>query len=1150
MKELTIQRLIDAHKVNNMFYVGTLSTGHIVFARVENTNFFEDNNQKSKDYTMKKGFSTEKLIQLKLKERNELGFIPERMCKPEARPQNKYKDFYGKEIIQELTDKASPAFIMVLDSEFHQEHRVYAETGELVFQSFEQEEAVEFLKNSEYKTVQNYEIMTSLACSFYMQHSICTFNIISPLDKINNKCHYEEMPKIDMAEWLNFAFTVCGIDYGVFSKKAIDEGKLSTKSKCLELVLLAHNGRAEWNKFKWPSTREFDAKGKLTDKIGQPVMNYLSNIQGGDITVNSFRIVLERTPKKFQNIEVSIRDTMSLIDADHKKLDSMGKLTDMGVQAQKVNMSHYGITHMDIEIIERPEHYIQYSVQDTIVPLVYVASLYGVNHKPDITLLTGAQRVAIGQVNRYSMNELDNYVNEVLQECKNKQWKDKNGKPLQILSNNFPTKEGYDIVYRGIRPNHKKSKDNTFTLYEKDNLIPVNDDMKKVLQMAQQAYSGGENFCAYISVPRNPKWLPNTEGSARPLTKRNPECETGFTGSLAEMSLYYDLDVQSAYPTAMYCICAVNVVRPIAYQTTEEIEFDATTKEGRQKFTDFKKTLVKEINKKNRGNCKPLKSFDLGIPGFVRVKSCITPKGRPLFRDKLYGENVPVNPRVFESSHGDSQANNVFTFLELQQSIEMGCDIVLSEIVITNPVFTDKSELVRPLGEATVEIIQLRKEMAKKYGKKSLPALICKLIANGCYYGKTAQGNLPTTVYSPIENENESIDRGPSRMTQPVYASYTTAGTRCLLSCAGFQMYTHGYGGWLSQTTDGGITTVPEFLVNAWCGTTTMGKFFKGVRTELTQRTENKVDDRLFVMKHVSQELYNFTTRGNVGFNYDKEIQIPIGYINTHDTSRGFKYETYYVSHLLSETEREEIGEDYIVDSVCAMQGFKSSYGYAKGSEEFKKEIVESYMRGDLRVQINTYKPESLSQKQRAQINKAKDEEREFPMSVMQKTALKMNFDGKNIPYPEDLDEVEINGMAYVVGWTRSPMTYEEAGAYRTVMKNTKRCLRNKADWEDKFKKKDGFKPLTKKQMGQLIRAHVLGLVTVNKFNELGEEDRLEFINEFVTNSKEGLTLTEMKNFFKKSKAEDARKSVEEEYYKSTFDKTLKSMNEVTEEEE
>ena len=1142
MKNLTFEELEKAHKANHMFYVGTLSTGHIVFARIENTNFFEG----EPDYTKKRGFKEERLTQLKVKEMKELGFVPTRNCEPSERARVKFKDFYENRLIMELTDRKEEAVLIVFDSEFYQQYRVY-DKGRMVYESFEQNEAKEFLRNSSYKTVQNYEIMTSMACTLYMQGSFCTFNIISPLEKINTKCSYEEMPKIDMEEWLSFLFTTCGIDCAVYSNKTIDEGKMNAKSKCLHVALIAHNGRAEWNKFKWFNTREFDSKGKLKDECGQPVMNYISNIQGGNITVKKFRALLKRTKGKQQNIEFFIGDTMALVDADHKKLEYIGKLTAMGSQTEKEYVSKYHITHMNKFLTEDPEGYIRYSIQDTIVPLVFIANLYGVNATPDITLLTGGQRVSIAQLCNLYLQEASHYTNMVLSRMKKLGLKDKNGRPIQFLNNDTLTKEGYDLVYRGLIPEHKNTQNTELPLYEKDGLIAVNEAMRDLLLMAQRGYSGGENFSAYVSVPADPRTVADISASKRPKTKRKPKRSSVFEGKLAQHELFYDLDIQSAYPTSMYPIVAVNVLDPIAYISNEEIEFDATTKQGKQKFRNFKKAIVKEINRKNVGNGK-ISSLDLGIPGFVEVKYCVTPKGRPLLSAKLRGENVPVNPIIFEAS-GDAQRSCTFTFLELQQCIDMGCDIVVSKVVITNPVFTDKGKLFRPLGEAIVQIIQLRKQMAKKYGKKSLPALICKLIANGVYYGKTAQNCIPTKTYSPIDNEGESIDRGPSRMTQPIYASYITAGTRCILSCAGFEMYKKGFVGWLSQTTDGGISTVPEFLVNMWCSATTMGKFFKGVRAELSQKTEGKVDDRLFATKHISQELYNFTTRGNVGFCYDKEIQVPVGYVNPHDTSRGFKYETFYVSHLLSETERKEIietvGEDYIIDGVCAMQGFRSEFEYQKGSEEFKQEIVQSYMRGDRREQINTYKPESLTQKQRAQIVKDKSEEREFPMSTMQKNSLKMNFDYKTIPHPEDFDEVEISGMKYMVGWTQPPKTFEEAMSYRKVVKNMKRCVRNVADLEEIEKRANTYKPLTKKQMGQLIKAHTLCLVTVYKFNELGWEDRLEFINDYIKD--EEMTMDEMQYHFKTRYAEKQKETVKNMCYKNIFDETVKSMNEVGE---
>ena len=1154
MKKLTLERLIKAHKKNNMFYLTKLSTGHTVFARVEGTNFFEG----EPDYSKTKGFSSEKLIQLRLQEYKELGFIPERKCNPEQRPRKRYKDFYNNPLISKLTDNGEQTLNIVFDSEFYQQYRVYSNTGKLVFETFEHKEAENFLEtNKDYNTVQNYEIMTSMACSLYMQNNIITFNIISPIELIDKKCSYEEMPKLNMTEVLKLIFETCGIDSAIHTKKFIDNGKLTLKSKTLKLTFIAHNGRAEWNKFEWFTTIEFDQKENYCkDKVGQPVMNYISNIQGGDITVNEFRTLIERTLRKLQNVSFFMADTMALVDQDHKKAEAMGKLTDMGEVAEKVHISSYEISHMDILLRECPERYIQYAVQDTIVPLIYVASLYGVNQKPDITLLTGAQRVVIEQLKQQYTNEATGYTSYVERYVKENKLTDKNGKPVVFRNkDNSLTNEALDILYRGLMQEHKKTENMELPLYAKNGLIAVNGHMRDLLLMAQRAYTGGENFCQYISVPKYKRIQLKLEQSKRPKTKWRPErkstCKAkNIIRSKKGEVLYYDLDIPSAYPTCIYPIVAVNVLDPIAYRTDKEIVIDGSTKEGKKKFNDLKRAIVKNINKKNVGNAKePLKTFDLGIPGFVEIKECYTPDGiRPLLSAKLKGENVPSNPQHFKLD-GHVQQNNTFTFLELQQCIDMGCKVVISKVVITNPVYGNNGELFRPLGEAIVEIIQLRKEMAKKYGKKSLPALICKLIANGCYYGKTAQNCIPTKTYSPIDNEEESVDRGPSRLTQPVYASYITAGTRCILACAGYEMYKHGFSGWLSQTTDGGITIVPEFLVNAWCNSP-IAKHFKAVRRSLSMKTEGKEDDRLFVTKHISQELYNFTTRGNVGFCYDKEIEVPVGYVEPKVPNRGYIYKTFYVNHLLTDEERDHIihtvGEDYIIDGVCAMQGFKSQKGYEKGSEDYKKEIVEAYMRGDRRQQINTYKPESLSMKQKAQINKGRDEQREFPMSTMQKSLLKMNFDFKMVLEPESMDEVEHDGMTYMVGWARPPKDFDEAMAYRKITKNLTRAMRNVPDIEYLKEKVSGYTPLTKKQMQYLLEGYKLGLFErIPLLDELEGQDRLEFINDFVKGDE--LSIKEMSHCNEPNICKEHRNIINYNIQKRMFEKTINCMKEVEE---
>ena len=1150
-QHLTKDKIDVAHLKNNMFYAGKLNTGHNIYARIEKTNYFEG----EKNYTNMVGFNKTLLQKTIDKEQEVLGFIPERMCKPEDKPRVKYKKFYENNLISKLTNILQQTLVICVDTEYYHNYVVEENTGEIILSTYEQEEVVRFLKETEYTQAQNYEILTSMSLSMVIDNYFCTFNVLVPMEYLNDNTTIEKLPKVNMEELLTFIFEMLGVNLGAQTKDYIEKGKLKRKSKALQVVLLAHNGRAEWNKFEWFETFDFDKYGNMVDGVGQTVMNYVSNIQGGDISVNTFNGFIHRSKNILQNCVFTFSDTMSLTDPNHKKLKDLGKIIGMGLETEKVSISKDNLQHMNAFLVNEPEKYIEYSIQDTIVPLVYVATLYGVNKAPDITLLTGGQRV----VNEQLKNNFKTKASKYLQSCAefvfNEKITDQNGKPLRFTDKKKNlTNEALDIIYRGLVPEHKNTKNSELPLYEKKGLVAINTKMRDLLLMAQRSYKGGENFCSCLCTPETPKnvgEVQTTRAKTRRKPKRNSVCvvenvNTFF--SVNNETLFYDLDIPSAYPTSIFPICAVNVLEPIACQSNKLITFDGATKKGKKKFNDLKRSIVKKINEMNLGYMKPLKSFDLGIPGFVEIEECITPKGvRPLLSAKLKGENIPINPQHFKIDGNVVSNSNTFTFLELQQLIDLGCTVVVSKIVIANPVIDDNGDLFRPLGDAVVEIIQLRKEMAKLYGKKSLPALICKLIANGVYYGKTAQNCIPTKTFSPIENEEESIDRGPSNLTQPIYASYITAGTRCILSSAGYGMFKHGYIGWLSQTTDGGITTVPEFLVNKWSDTT-IAEYFKNVRAELSLLTEGKEDNRLLVVKHISQELYNFTTRGNVGFCNDKELQVPVGYKYEKDKNGGYVYEPYYVEHLLSETEtqhiKETVGEDYIVEGVCACQGFKSEYGYEKGSEEYKLEIVNTYLVGMRRMQINTYKPESLTQKQKQQIKLPNEEQREWPMSTTQKSFLKMNFDYKQNLIPENFEEVEVSNMFYAVGWTTPFENFEEAMAFRKFTKNMKRCIRNAVDLEYVQEKVKGYKPITKRQMRLFLEGYKLGVFgVIPVLDELQGQERLEFINDFIKGDE--MTLKEMLHCYELERCLNDENEICYESQLHKFDQTIQTMLEV-----
>ena len=1121
------EQLAEAHRQNEMFYVGELKTGHIVYAKIEKTNFFET----FKDYSSIFKASQNAIENYCSRSIQEIGYVPERNIAPEDNPIVKYKTFFRNPLMKVITEGCEDSLVLVFDTEFKNIYKVYDPSKEkLLYRTRNEEEVIEYLVENDTKKIKDkpyertFELMTSFAMSLYLQGYFITFNVIRPLEFLTEDTTYDQLPQVDMEEWLAFVLDELQINYGAFVKK--NKNRFNQKSRKLDITLLAHNGRAEWNKFKWFNTITFDEDGKLKTTIDEKenvLRNYVYNIQGGDLTITPPMALINRK-NKLHFVSINIRDTMALVDKEHSSLKAIGKIVEL---VSKVHIEKHDIQNMDTYLINNPKEYIEYAIEDTIVPLVYCGVMFGINALPPITLLTLAQKVVVKQLERIYREEAKYYTNYVIKDAIKRGVEDSKGELFspKIEDTYELSTDTFNMVYRHLVPlNEKQQNCSGFDLYDRDGKTTYLKEENSILPIARNAYKGGENFCnsvignthykptdQYVEVIKNKgsftEFKEYKNVSASTNTPSTAEMEA-LKKLCTELTLTYDLDIPSAYPLAIYPIVALDTVRPIAYENNMIKTFTPeNTRSEMQKIMD---EVVAEINREQKmyGTVhKPLTEFDLGIPGFVVVEECITPeKYRPILSAKLPKENIPVNPTHLEPT--TNQIQTTYTFLEFVQALSLGCTITISKMVIGRPVFDDQGELLRPLGRAIVEIVKLRKDLVEEYkDKKCLPALVCKLIANGAYYGKTAQNCITRKTYNALDEETE--DRGPSRLTQPVYASYITAGVRCILNSANKALVDNGYGQIDTQTTDGFISRAPEFVINNIMSGSIV-EFFKNVRRELSAQTENEVDDRLLVVKHMQEVLFNFTTRGNVGFNYSKTLQVPVGYKNGVDDEDGYVYETYYVDHLLTDQEKTELKnkglKDRITDGVCAMQGFKSEYGFDKNSEEYKCEIVDSYLKGNVRVQPNSYKPEALTYYQ-------KTTENEWPMSVVQISKMKLNFDFKSVLQPEKTMTIMVNGQPMSVGLARPPKSFEEANMYRDALKNRKNCIRQNKELkrlENSVSKMDNR--LSTFEMKCFLTAYANGLVDekIPVMDKLKGQKKLFYINRFVNDGQ--LELREMQN--------------------------------------
>jgi hypothetical protein len=149
-------------------------------------------------------------------------------------------------------------------------------------------------------------------------------------------------------------------------------------------------------------------------------------------------------------------------------------------------------------------------------------------------------------------------------------------------------------------------------------------------------------------------------------------------------------------------------------------------------------------------------------------------------------------------------------------------------------------------------------EQRNKHPKKTLENLFWKELINSSY-GKTAQGLQKRRVYDLRSDDTKDI--GPSKITNPVYASFITGFCRATLSeimnnlpesvkiC--------------SVTTDGFLTTATESQMDDASGGVCAG-YYKDARSKLRNQRRRQGDDneRIYEIKHIVKQPLGWRTRG------------------------------------------------------------------------------------------------------------------------------------------------------------------------------------------------------------------------------------------------------------------------------------------------
>ena len=370
------------------------------------------------------------------------------------------------------------------------------------------------------------------------------------------------------------------------------------------------------------------------------------------------------------------------------------------------------------------------------------------------------------------------------------------------------TTEEFDAMYRGlkkvdmgkvkVKQSYSGTADMEIPYIQATDYEPLNLDAQIIQYVASKAYHGGYNICS----------------------------EVGYFDNQT-----YDYDLKNAYPTAMYPISDLDWQQPI--------------------IKTYENALLSDLAPVIFKGTTPLQYI------LAEVDSFTFPKDTPYPCIPLMVKGIPVYPLTYKSTNLEciKVPRVCITGAELFLAHQLGAEVKLNKVFMLNTLKTTDEDCNSSISQSlAVAVKQLVSDRAST-PKKSLCNTILKVMVNSCY-GKIAQNVISKKTWSAEIDEMTEI--GPSKITNPVSASFITAIVRCTLISAQNEITKLGYTIY-SVTTDGFISNVPEDVLKALP--------LHGFRQLLYEARMGLTDGEsgeIWEVKHKQSDLLNFTTRGNV----------------------------------------------------------------------------------------------------------------------------------------------------------------------------------------------------------------------------------------------------------------------------------------------
>ena len=317
----------------------------------------------------------------------------------------------------------------------------------------------------------------------------------------------------------------------------------------------------------------------------------------------------------------------------------------------------------------------------------------------------------------------------------------------------------------------------------------------------------------------------------------------------------YDYDLRSAYPCQMQVMRMIDFEKdPIVFEEGYELSHDDWLHIGQAGFGYVKFEFPNSVKYPTI----PLKSSHPLL------------KGSPVFLQR--GEGLVSAPDVFAAIQVGAKvtvASQGFMLFDLKRASEMSLETPL------NPLDIDNDFVMHHVGFGVRNMIKIRADYAKKYGKKSVQAQLMKILVNSTY-GKTGQGIHGNTGRNIVTDETENIPF--SKITDGVIASTTTALVRCVLGIIMNYISERGYTVH-SVTTDGFISDYPweDMLeIDEYLGSisTVFKKVIKACWGEELNHQTGK--GSILEVKHIQDEwFFNGLTRCNISLDKNKSYTNP-----------------------------------------------------------------------------------------------------------------------------------------------------------------------------------------------------------------------------------------------------------------------------------